>query len=140
MVGRRPFGSLEEMLLVADEEWASTDENDWQEAFSHHPRIGERKSASAQSAEASAWSAGEQAGMSSASDRIRSELAEINREYESRFGHVYIVCATSRTGEELLAMAKQRMRNDPESELAIAAGEQRQITRLRLQKLLGRTE
>jgi len=137
MVARRPFGSLDELLLAADQEWAATNASDWHEAFSHHPRIGERQSVATQSAEASRWSAGEQTGMNSASVNIRSELAEINREYESRFGHVYIVCATSRTGEELVAMAKQRMHNDPASELTIAAEEQRQITRLRLRKLLG---
>ncbi len=140
MVRRRPFGSLNELLLTADQEWAATDEGDWHEAFSHHPRIGETQSVVVQSGESSAWSAGEQGGISSAADSTRIELAEINREYENRFGHVYIVCATSRTGEELLAMAKERMRNDPESELTIAAGEQRQIMRLRLQKLLGGTE
>lgn len=137
MVDRRPFGSIEELLMTADQEWASTSESDWREAFAHHPRIGEKTSVATQSARASTWSAGEQAGMSGATSATRSQLAQINEEYEERFGHVYIVCATSKTSEELLALAKQRMKNDRQSELRAAAEEQRQITHLRLKKLLG---
>ena len=63
-------------------------------------------------------------------------LAEVNTAYEAKFGYIYIVCATGRSGEELLALARQRLSNDPDTELRVAALEQFRITRLRLEKLL----
>ena len=135
MVARRPFGTLDELLAGADEVWWSLGPDDWREAFAHHPRIGERTAAVTQDARGAAWSAGEQAGVAAASGDARAALAEANREYEARFGHIYLVCATGRGAEELLAAARARLANDAESELRVAAEEQRRITRLRLEKL-----
>jgi OHCU decarboxylase len=126
MVARRPFGTLEQLLEESDDVWWSLDPDDWREAFAHHPRIGER---------ASGWSAGEQAGVADASADVRAELAAANDAYEARFGHVYLVRATGRSADELLALARARLANDAEAELRVAAEEQRQITRLRLEKL-----
>ena len=67
---------------------------------------------------------------------MRAELAEINRAYEARFGFIYIVCATGRSLDEMLTIARSRMKNDPAAELRVAAAEQHRITRLRLEKLL----
>ena len=74
--------------------------------------------------------------MGSASEAERAELAAVNREYERRFGYIYIVCATGKQPEELLALARDRLANPPEAELAVAAKEQQKIMRLRLEKLL----
>ena len=137
MVARRPFGSMERVLAAADEIWRSLGPDDWREAFSHHPRIGDTGSARPQSERGAAWAAGEQAGVGDAADDVRRALADANREYERRFGYIYIVCATGRTADELLATVAERLRNDPDTELLIAAEEQRRITRLRLEKLLG---
>ena len=137
MVARRPFGSMERLLTTADEIWRSLGPDDWREAFTHHPRIGGRGSAARQSERGAAWAAGEQAGVGSAADETRRALERVNREYEQRFGYIYIVCATGRTAEDLLADATSRLKNDPDTELAVAAEEQRKITRLRLEKLLG---
>ena len=123
-------------MEAADRAWSTTGPDDWHEAFAHHPRIGEKKSAAEQNAQASEWSSEEQAGAAGAS----AELAQMNRAYEDRFGHIYIVCASGRTADELLAIARKRMNNDPETELRVAAAEQHMITRLRLEKLLGETE
>ena len=82
------------------------------------------------------WAAGEQAGVEPAGDRVRAELAAANREYEQRFGYIYIVFATGKGAEEMLALARERLRNDPDVELRAAAEEQRKVTRLRLDKLL----
>lgn len=71
---------------------------------------------------------------------VRNALEAVNFEYEERFGHIYIVCATGKTAEEMLALARKRLRNDPGDELKIAAQEQRKITRLRLEKLLDKEE
>jgi 2-oxo-4-hydroxy-4-carboxy-5-ureidoimidazoline decarboxylase len=137
MVARRPFGSMERLLAAADETWRSLGPDDWREAFAHHPRIGERRAARPESERGAAWAAGEQAGMGVAGDDVRQALASANREYERRFGYIYIVCASGRTAEELLATVTERLRNDPDTELSVAAEEQRRITRLRLEKLLG---
>jgi len=129
MVARRPFGYVPRVLAAADEAWRSTGREDLYEAFSHHPRI--------ESARAENWSSGEQAGIESASAPVQSALAEVNRAYEERFGHIYLVCATGMSAEELLALARKRLSNEPEAELAVAAEEQRRITQLRLKKLFG---
>lgn len=137
MVARRPFGSMERVLSAADEVWRALGPDDWREAFSHHPRIGERGNAARQSERGAAWAAGEQAGVGSAAEDTRRALERVNHGYEQRFGYIYIVCATGKTAEELLADATSRLRNDPGTELVVAAEEQRKITRLRLEKLLG---
>ncbi len=140
MVVRRPFGSIERLLAAADETWRSLGPDDWREAFSHHPRIGEHRSAAQQSERGAAWAAGEQSGVGGAADDTRKALAKANREYEQRFGYIYIVCASGRTADDLLADVTERLRNHPETEVAVAAEEQRRITRLRLEKLLGQGE
>ncbi len=138
MLARRPFRSRAVVLSTADEIWRSLDPGDWREAFSHHPRIGERKSAVSLGERGSAWAAGEQSGIDRAHDDVRAGLAAANREYEQRFGYTYIVFATGKSAEEMLALARERLRNDPDVELRAAAEEQRKITRLRLDKLLDR--
>jgi OHCU decarboxylase len=135
MVAHRPYGSLGTLLAAADDAWWSLDVGDWREAFAHHPRIGERKAAVAQDDRAAGWSAGEQAGAAGAAAMLQAQLARANEEYERRFGHIYIVCATGKSAEEMLALARGRMENDPDAELRVAAEEQRKITRLRLEKL-----
>ncbi|HEX7139615.1 MAG TPA: 2-oxo-4-hydroxy-4-carboxy-5-ureidoimidazoline decarboxylase, partial [Vicinamibacterales bacterium] len=83
------------------------------------------------------WSAAEQSGVTEAS---RGAFERRNRDYEARFGHTFIVCATGRTGDDMLTILEQRMLNNPEDELRHAAREQQQITRLRLAKLAGRRQ
>jgi OHCU decarboxylase len=136
MMSRRPFSSVDELLDVANESWRATNESDWQEAFDHHPRIGEDRSRASQSDQATAWSEGEQSRAASADDTVKRQLAKVNGEYEARFGHIYIVCASGRPANELLRVARERLGNDPATELRVAAEEQRKITELRLRKLL----
>lgn len=137
MTLRRPFGTLHVLLHTAEELWWSLTPDDWREAFDHHPRIGEQSAAAPQSAQAQGWSADEQRGATSAGEDVRRELAEGNREYERRFGHIYLVCATGKSAEEMLALLRTRLTNDPAAELRVAAGEQAKITRLRLEKMFG---
>jgi OHCU decarboxylase len=136
MVAHRPFASVDDALAAADAGWAPLGPADWLEAFSHHPRIGENKSASPQSARAAAWSSSEQASVAASDAGTRDELARMNREYEAKFGHIYIVCASGKSADELLAIARRRLQNEPAAELAEAAREQYAITRLRLRRLL----
>jgi len=133
---RRPFADAGALLAAADELWWSLAPDDWHEAFRAHPRIGERKAAPAQTARAAGWSAQEQSAAASAAAEVAEALAEGNRAYEARFGHIYIVCATGKTAEEMLATLRARLANDPATELRAAAAEQAKITRLRLEKLL----
>jgi OHCU decarboxylase len=137
MARLRPFLSEGEMLEAADRVWWSLNPEDWLEAFHAHPRIGEREAQAAQGERAAVWSEQEQAGAASAGSDAASALAEGNRAYEQRFGHIYIVRAAGRTAGEMLENQRERLANDPETELRIAAGEQAKITRLRLEKLLG---
>ena len=134
MAEARPFASGGALLDTAGAVWWALGEADWLEAFRGHPRIGEKKTE--QSSREQAWSAGEQAGMSTAAEATQRALAEGNREYDARFGFIYIVCATGKSADEMLALLRQRLGNDPAAELRVAAGEQSRITRIRLEKLL----
>ncbi len=140
MVAARPFGDRDTLLRRADEIWWALEPSDWHEAFAHHPRIGERDAKVSQESRAKAWSAGEQRGIAAARADVRAAIADGNREYERRFGHIYLVSAAGKTADELLALLQSRLANDPASELRVAAGEQATITRLRLLKLLGAAE
>jgi len=131
----RPFLNEEAVFAAADTVWATMEESDWLEAFRAHPRIGERKPAHA-SAQSAAWSQQEQASTSAAQDTLLAELAENNVRYESLFGFTYIVCATGKSAEEMLAILKRRLSSDRQTELREAAEQQRQITQIRLRKWL----
>lgn len=129
----RPFGDWGELVETADSIWSNLSPEDWLEAFRAHPRIGERAHGSSTAAR---WSGGEQAGVDKAAQNTLEELAAGNSRYEERFGHVFLICATGRTAEEMLALLRERMGNDPETELRVAAEEQRKITQIRLRKLV----
>jgi 2-oxo-4-hydroxy-4-carboxy-5-ureidoimidazoline decarboxylase len=132
MLGRRPFGSREALLTTARTEWDTLDERDWREAFTHHPKIGDREALRQRFPGTHALSAREQAGVDGAPDAILDALEDGNRRYEERFGHIFIVCATGLSAAEMLAMLNARLGNDPEQEIQIAASEQAKITALRL--------
>ncbi len=133
---QRPFASVEQLCGAAGQIWSGLDSEDWLEAFRHHPRIGEKKGAAGNLSAALQWSAGEQAGVANSAEQIQSGLAAGNRAYEARFGYIFIVCATGKSAEEMLALLENRLQNDPGAELRIAAAEQAKIARLRLLKLL----
>jgi len=135
MAAHRPFGDLARVLEAADAIWAGLAKSDWLEAFRAHPRIGEARAEKEQSALARQWSHEEQAASGPPASEVRAALAAGNRAYDERFGHIYIVCATGKTQAEMLAILRERLENDPEKELAVAAEEQRKITRIRLEKL-----
>ena len=135
VVMRRPFRTLAEVESAADEVWHSLDRADWLEAFAAHARIGERDVPTVAAA-SSGWAEQEQSAARAATSETFGRLAAANRVYENRFGYRFIVCATGRTAAEMLALLEQRLPNSAQVELAVAADEQRKITRLRLKKLL----
>jgi len=137
MAAARPFASVEQLREAAEKCFTEMAREDWLECFRAHPRIGEKKAAaSAASPAAAGWSEQEQAATRAADAATMAALAESNRAYEARFGHIFIVCATGKTQAEMLAACKQRLTNDPGKEISIAADEQRRITQLRLEKFL----
>lgn len=135
MTAHRPFADEAELLAVADVVWESLDRADFLEAFAAHPRIGDVESLRKKFATTAAWCAGEQAGAIGAAEDVIQGLAEGNRDYEAKFGHIFIVCATGKSASEMLAILQSRLSNDPDTELRIVAAEQAKITRLRLEKL-----
>jgi 2-oxo-4-hydroxy-4-carboxy-5-ureidoimidazoline decarboxylase len=137
MLERRPFVDVARVVRAAEEVWWSLEPADWHEAFAHHPRIGERAAAAAQDGRAQAWSASEQRAVADGDATVRAALAEGNREYERRFGHIYLVSAAGKSADELLAILRARLANDPATELRVAAAEQAKITRSRLLRLVG---
>jgi 2-oxo-4-hydroxy-4-carboxy-5-ureidoimidazoline decarboxylase len=135
MVALRPIDGVQELSVAADRIWGTMEEADWLEAFACHPRIGERKAARV-SEKSVAWSRQEQSTASSAAERVLAELAAGNTTYEQRFGFTYIVCATGKSADEMLAILNRRLAGDRAGELIEAAEQQRQITQIRLGKWL----
>ncbi|HET7235780.1 MAG TPA: allantoicase [Actinomycetota bacterium] len=124
----RPFPDFDAVLEASDAAWAGLGRQDRLEAFAAHPRIGDRQG--------SAWSRQEQAETATADEEVLRALAEGNRAYEGRFGHVFLINATGRGPEGMLAELRRRMGNDADAELEEAAEQQRQIARIRLEKLV----
>jgi 2-oxo-4-hydroxy-4-carboxy-5-ureidoimidazoline decarboxylase len=135
MARLRPFDSETSLLEAAERTWWELEPADWLEAFAAHPMIGGREAPRAKFAATAAWSAREQAGVAGAPEEVLGALAECNARYRERFGYIFIVCATGKTAEEMLALIRERLANEPGRELPIAAAEQAKITRIRLEKI-----
>jgi 2-oxo-4-hydroxy-4-carboxy-5-ureidoimidazoline decarboxylase len=141
MVDRRPFSSTAALHDAADRVWRTLERADFLEAFAHHPPIGSGSGsgggAPRETADgvARAWSAEEQARVAEAGADVATALRALNQAYAVRFGYIFIVCATGKSAEQMLALLRARIENDPETELGVAAAEQAKITRLRLEKL-----
>jgi OHCU decarboxylase len=136
MTEARPFADVAALINQAEQIWLNLEAQDWLEAFAAHPKIGAKKAVLRQSAQAAEWSNVEQSGTQTADDSLRDELEKANRLYEEKFGFIFIVCATGKTAEEMLDLCRRRVHNDADSEIRIAADEQRKITEIRLKKLL----
>ena len=134
MAAARPFADAAALMDRADAIWWSLQPDDWLEAFGAHPRIG--GTGGARTGETREWSAQEQSGVAGAARAVAERLAIANRDYEARFGYIFIICATGRSAAEMLDALERRLANPPDRELRVAAEEQRTITRLRLEKLL----
>lgn len=136
LTSARPFASLNELIAEAERAWWSLDSDDWLEAFHSHPKIGDRKAAAPTAVEAQQWSEDEQSGIRDSTQQTFDALAQLNQTYEEKFGYIFIVCASGKSSEEMLAMLRDRLKNNAAEELRIAADEQAKIAELRLRKLL----
>jgi 2-oxo-4-hydroxy-4-carboxy-5-ureidoimidazoline decarboxylase len=125
LVAGRPYPTVDAFLDAADAVLAQLPESEIDRALAGHPRIGERPD--------SAASAREQAGVQ---DAVRAALVDGNRAYEARFGHIYLVCASGRSGDELLTILEDRLHNDAETERRVMRTELAKINRIRLRGLL----
>jgi 2-oxo-4-hydroxy-4-carboxy-5-ureidoimidazoline decarboxylase len=128
VAGQRPFRSVDDLLAAADAAWAAREPGELDAAMAGHSRIGERG--------LSAQSRQEQSGVGS-DPGVAQALREANAAYEDRFGHVFLICATGRGPDEILAELRRRMAHDPATELEVAAAEIGKINALRLRELAG---
>jgi 2-oxo-4-hydroxy-4-carboxy-5-ureidoimidazoline decarboxylase len=128
VAARRPYHDLETLRRVSDAVLAALDWPEVLRAVQAHPRIGERRTGEGREA---AWSREEQ----STADSNQEELAQANAEYERRFGHVFLICATGLTSEQVLAALRERLGNDEDAERGVVREELRKIVSLRLGKL-----
>jgi 2-oxo-4-hydroxy-4-carboxy-5-ureidoimidazoline decarboxylase len=128
----RPFTTESALFAAAADAFRSLSRADWLESFAAHPRIGD---VNALCGKFGSWSAREQAGVVATDEAVLHALEDRNRAYMEKFGHIFIVFATGKSAAEMLALLEERMPNDADKELLIAAGEQEKITRLRLEKI-----
>jgi 2-oxo-4-hydroxy-4-carboxy-5-ureidoimidazoline decarboxylase len=135
VAAQRPFTNFDALSATVEYVFDRMPREAWLEAFAAHPRIGDLESLRMKFAGNREWSGGEQSGVTIASDEVLQALARGNDDYHERFGYLFIVCATGKSAEEMLAMLEDRIGNNADTEFSIAAGEQRKITYLRLEKL-----
>jgi 2-oxo-4-hydroxy-4-carboxy-5-ureidoimidazoline decarboxylase len=136
MVALRPFPDAETLLSAASQVWNKLNNADWIAAFQHHPRIGDADALRKKFAATREWATAEQAGTAGAPEETLKALAEENKAYENKFGYTFVVSATGKSADEILAILRSRLPNELSHEIRIAAVEQEKITRLRLEKLL----
>ena len=130
-----PVEDLVDLMEDAEEKWYECKEEDWKEAFSQHPKIGDIDSLNKKFTSTAKWASEEQSGVNNTSERILQQLADGNKAYEKKFGYIFIVSAMAKSAEAILNLLQSRFLNSPEEEIKIAMEEQNMITKLRLEKL-----
>ncbi len=136
VMGRRPFESAEKLYEAASVVWTALGEVDWREAFAGHPRIGDRDGLKSAPLATRAWAHAEQGGALADSEDIIAKLAGMNQQYEIKFGHIFLICASGKSGGDMIGEIQKRMNHSADTELRAAADEQAKITRLRLERLV----
>ncbi|WP_405070452.1 2-oxo-4-hydroxy-4-carboxy-5-ureidoimidazoline decarboxylase [Kribbella sp. NBC_01510] len=132
LLAKRPYGDLAALTAVADQSLRELDDDEVDRALQAHPRIGDRPQGAGTEA---AWSRREQSGVG-ADPEVREALAEGNREYEQRFGRVFLICATGLSAEQMLTSLRRRLTHDDATEVAVVCEELRKIALLRLAKVV----
>src|SRR5713101_1795078 len=136
MASKRPLPNEASVIAASDVTWQSLGASDWLEAFQSHPRIGESRAERAAPAQSSAWSAQEQQKVSTADDAIKLALAQGNRDYEQKFGRIFIVCATGKSASEILEILRRLREKDEAAKGGPAFEEQSEMMQRRLKKWL----
>lgn len=136
MLTGTPYPDAAAVVAAADRNWQGLDESDYLQAFAAHPKIGDIHSLKAKYADTQTLAAAEQSGVATADDAVIQALARGNRDYQNKFGFIFIVCASGKSAREMCELLQARLPNDRTTELQNAAEEQRKILQLRLEKLL----
>ncbi|GGP59324.1 2-oxo-4-hydroxy-4-carboxy-5-ureidoimidazoline decarboxylase [Streptomyces melanogenes] len=129
LLARRPYATADELFAASDAVMAELDVKDLEEAMAGHPPIGRPKPGDPTSAR-------EQRGMAGATEELKAEMLELNLAYQDRFGHVFLICATGATGEQMRDAMKARIGNTAEAEREIVRAELGKINRIRLTRLV----
>ncbi|TXS48478.1 2-oxo-4-hydroxy-4-carboxy-5-ureidoimidazoline decarboxylase [Streptomyces sp. uw30] len=129
LLAARPYATVGDLYTASDAAMAALSTEDLAQAMAGHPPIGRPKPGDPTSAR-------EQRGMAGASEELKAELLELNLAYQDRFGHVFLICATGRTGEEMRDAVKERIGNSPEQEREIVRTELGKINRIRLARIV----
>ena len=135
MAQSRPFADMDSLIKTTDKHWQASTEADFLQAFDGHPEIGDVSTLREKYKNTAASAGHEQSGVNSATEETLRALAKGNKDYKDKFGFIFIVCASGKTADEMLALLEARLPNTREQELANGAEEQRKITHLRLEKL-----
>jgi 2-oxo-4-hydroxy-4-carboxy-5-ureidoimidazoline decarboxylase len=125
----RPYPDAAALLAAVDAAFSTLTWDDIAESMNGHPRIGDRTAQGG-------MSAAEQSGAAAATDEVKQGLAEGNVAYEQRFGHIFLICASGLSGQEMLEQLRARLEHDDEAERTVVREELRKITRLRMTKML----
>ncbi|MFF8026080.1 2-oxo-4-hydroxy-4-carboxy-5-ureidoimidazoline decarboxylase [Streptomyces sp. NPDC007896] len=129
LLARRPYTTPDDLFAASDAAMAELTAEDLAEAMAGHPPIGRPKPGDPTSSR-------EQRGMAGATAELKEEMLELNLAYQERFGHVFLICATGRTGEQMRDAVKERIGNSPEREREIVRSELGKINRIRLARLV----
>ncbi|MDM3872332.1 2-oxo-4-hydroxy-4-carboxy-5-ureidoimidazoline decarboxylase [Porticoccus sp. W117] len=136
MVQNRPYASVHALAVAGNQHWSCLQEEDYLQAFEGHPKIGDVESLSKKYRNTKELASGEQSLVKEASKDVLHKLIDGNAAYETKFGFIFIVCATGKSAQQMLSLLEYRLSNDRPTELVNAAEEQRKILQLRLEKLL----
>lgn len=136
MTNARPFASTENIISVAETVWQSCSKPDFLQAFEAHPMIGDVNSLREKFKNTQAMASHEQSGAQAASEDTLQQLHELNHSYLEKHGFIFIIFATGKSADEMLASLKERIVNDTDTEIQNAAAEQIKITQLRINKNL----
>lgn len=137
MEASRPFtGNYQSIIEACDIHWKDSTESDLLEAFEGHPEIGDVSTLRAKYRNTEKLAGNEQSGVNNASENTLQALSQGNKDYKERFGFIFIICASGKSADEILALLLERLPNTRENELINAAEEQRKITHIRLENLI----
>lgn len=136
LTAARPYSSVPDLIRQSSAAGAALSDADLAEALAGHPRIGEHPAPAGNASRGASWSRQEQSGVGESDAGLHRALAAANLEYEQQFGHIYLVCASGRTGTELLGVLRSRLQNEPDTEWQVVREELRKINELRLQRLM----
>jgi 2-oxo-4-hydroxy-4-carboxy-5-ureidoimidazoline decarboxylase len=136
MADSRPYADYQSVLDNADAFWGESEEKDLLQAFEGHPEIGDVSTLREKYRNTEKLAGHEQSGVNTATENTLQSLSQANKDYKEKFGFIFIVCASGKSADEMLALLLARLPNTRDEELVNAAEEQRKITHLRLDKFL----